>query len=64
MPYVNGEVDVKELAGGPHHEGWNRALEKALEKAADFGSTTVKVQFFAELTPNPGQIQKYIATLS
>jgi hypothetical protein len=64
MPYVTGEVDAEELKERSHHEGWNEALRKALEKAGDFGGTTVKVEFFAELTPNPGQIQRYIATLS
>jgi hypothetical protein len=64
MPYVIGEVDAEEVKERPHHDGWDRALERALEKAGDFGGTTVKVEFFAELTPNPGQIQRYIATLS
>jgi hypothetical protein len=64
MPYVTGEVEAEELKDQPHHEGWNEALRRALEEAGDFGGTTVKVEFSAKLTPNPGQIQRYIATLS
>jgi len=50
----------------PHHEGWDDALDDALDKAKKIGfaGQTVNVQFSAEIKPNPSQVQKYIVTLS
>jgi hypothetical protein len=65
MPTIIGEVDVeKDARPGSHHEGWDQALDRALDQAGAFGGQYVKIEFFALLTANPGQIQRYIVTIS
>jgi hypothetical protein len=66
MPHVVGEYDVAKEAVSAHHDGWDRAMEDALDKAKrlGFGGQNVNIEFSAELTANPSQIQRYIVTVS
>ena len=66
MPHVVGEYNVEKQAVSAHHEGWDMAMEDALDKAKrlGFGGQNVTIHFSAELTSNPSQIQRYIVTVS
>jgi hypothetical protein len=67
MPKTTGKVDVKRVTAS-HHEGWDQALERALQNASRLkkrGTFDVKVEFGATIrVTNPGQIQIYTVTLS
>ncbi|HEX9378682.1 MAG TPA: hypothetical protein VF872_03745 [Gaiellaceae bacterium] len=67
MPNVSGRVDVKKVTAS-HAQGWDQALDRALASASRLGQRgtfDVNVEFSATIrVTNPGQIQRYIVTLS
>jgi hypothetical protein len=67
MAKITRGVDAKRV-GASHHEGWDQALDKALQSASRLGrrgTFNVKVEFNATIrVTNPGQIQKYSVTLT
>ena len=68
MPKSTGRVDAKRVAAS-HTDGWDQALDRALAGASKLrgrgGTFDVKVEFSATIrVTNPGQIQRYIVTLS
>ncbi|MDP9304004.1 MAG: hypothetical protein M3O92_05800 [Actinomycetota bacterium] len=67
MPNVSGRVDVKKVTAS-HAQGWDQALDRALASASRLGQKgtfDVNVEFSATIrVTNPGQIQRYIVTLS
>lgn len=68
MPNSIGRVDVKKVTAS-HSQGWDQALDRALAGASKLrgrgGTFDVKVEFSATIrVTNPGQIQRYIVTLS
>jgi hypothetical protein len=67
MPNSTGRVDVKKVTAS-HADGWDQALDRALAGASRLGrrgTFEVDVQFSATIrVTNPGQIQRYIVTLS
>jgi hypothetical protein len=68
MPKSVGRVDVKKVTAS-HAQGWDQALDRALAGASRLrgrgGTFDVKVEFSATIrVTNPGQIQRYIVTLS
>lgn len=67
MAKITRGVDAKRVSAS-HHEGWDQALDKALQSASHLGrrgTFNVKVEFTATIrVTNPGQIQKYNVTLT
>jgi hypothetical protein len=67
MPNSTGRVDAKRVTAS-HSQGWDQALDRALGAASRLGrrgSFDVNVEFSATIrVTNPGQIQRYIVTLS
>jgi hypothetical protein len=68
MPRSRGLVDVKKVTAS-HSQGWDQALDRALAGASKLrgrgGTFDVNVEFSATIrVTNPGQIQRYIVTLS
>jgi hypothetical protein len=67
MPKSTGRVDTKRVTAS-HAQGWDQALDRALAGASRLGrrgTFDVKVEFSATIrVTNPGQIQRYIVTLS
>ena len=67
MPRSLGRVDAKRVTAS-HADGWDQALDRALAGASRLGrkgTFDVKVEFSATIrVTNPGQIQRYIVTLS
>ena len=67
MPKSTGRVDVKKVTAS-HSQGWDQALDRALAGASKLGrkgTFDVKVEFSATIrVTNPGQIQRYIVTLT
>jgi hypothetical protein len=67
MPNSIGRVDVKRITAS-HSQGWDQALDRALAGASKLGrrgTFDVNVEFSATIrVTNPGQIQRYIVTLS
>ena len=67
MPRSTGRVDMKRVTAS-HSDGWDQALDRALAGASRLGrkgTFDVKVEFSATIrVTNPGQIQRYIVTLS
>jgi hypothetical protein len=67
MPRSIGRVDAKRVTAS-HTQGWDQALERALAGASKLGrrgTFDVRVEFSATIrVTNPGQIQRYIVTLS
>jgi hypothetical protein len=65
MATIKRSVDAKRV-NASHHEGWDQALDKALDGLSRVrrGTYDVKVTFSATVrVRNPGQIQKYSVTL-
>ena len=67
MPRSLGRVDAKRVTAS-HADGWDQALDRALAGASRLGrkgTFDVKVEFGATIrVTNPGQIQRYIVTLT
>ncbi len=65
MATIKRSILAKRVSAS-HHEGWDQALDRALASASRIrrGTYDVKVTFSATIrVTNPGQIQKYHATL-
>lgn len=67
MPRSLGRVDAKRVSAS-HADGWDQALDRALAGASRLGrkgTFDVRVEFSATIrVTNPGQIQRYIVTLT
>jgi hypothetical protein len=65
MPRVVGEVERQKEGIEKHSDGWDEALNRALRKLEPSSAgQTYTVEFSAEITPNPGQIQRYYVSLT
>ena len=66
MEVARGVVKASEVGTGKHHDGYLRALDKALDALDDqaHAGKELNVHFAVQVSPNPGGITGYIVFLS